>query len=53
MYFYEKGGVEESLDFAMGQNTGAYWSCSATLKGELLVFGGYESTNKKQVINFK
>ena len=34
----------------MGPDTSAHGSCSATLNGELFVFGGTESSNKKQVI---
>ena len=34
----------------MGPDTSVYKSCSATLNGELFVFGGYGSTKNKQVI---
>ena len=47
---YDSGGVEENLDFTMGPDTSVYKSCSATLNGELFVFGGYGSTKNKQVI---
>ena len=34
----------------MGPDTSAYYSCSATLNGELFVFGGEGSGQNKQVI---
>ena len=34
----------------MGPDTSVYHSCSATLNGELFVFGGYGSSQNKQVI---
>ena len=33
----------------MGPNTSAYCSCSATLNGELFVFGGTGTSQNKQV----
>ena len=50
LFDMDPGGVEESLDFTMGPDTSAYGSCSATLKGELFVFGGQGSSNNKQVV---
>ena len=45
------GGITENFEFKMDEDTEVYESCSATLKGELFVFGGTSSTNnrKKQV----
>ena len=45
------GGATENFEFQMDDDTQVYRSCSATLNGELFVFGGYSSTNnvKKQV----
>ena len=47
---YHLGGVQENLDFNMGPDTVAEFSCSATLNGELFVFGGSGSRYNKQVI---
>ena len=44
-----KGGVEDNLEFTMGPDTSAYYSCSATLNGELFVFGGSGRSQNKQV----
>ena len=41
------GGVTENFEFKMDDDTEVYRSCSATLNGELFVFGG--SSKKKQV----
>ena len=38
-----KGGEITELEFIMGANTDVYHSCSATLNGEMFLFGGYES----------
>ena len=43
------GGEDENLDFEMGPNTSAYGSCSATLNGEMFVFGGSDGGQQKQV----
>ena len=43
----KSGGATENFDFQMDEDTQVYHSCSATLKGELFVFGG--SSIKKQV----
>ena len=43
-----QGGKNKNFDFNMGPNTGAYFSCSATLNGEMFVFGG-ETNHKTQV----
>ena len=48
-----QGGVQENLEFTMGPDTSAKFSCSATLNGELFVFGGDGSSHNKQVIFFK
>ena len=45
------GGVDENLDFTMGPETTAQFSCSAKLNGELFIFGGGGSEDK-QVIFF-
>ena len=50
IYRSVKGGIEENLEFTMGPDTDAYNSCSATLNGELFVFGGLGSSYNKQVI---
>ena len=50
IYFIGLGGVQENLEFTMGPDTSAYYSCSATLKGELFVFGG-SGVQNKQVIS--
>ena len=50
IYRSVKGGVDENLEFTMGPDTSAYHSCSATLNGELFVFGGSETSYNKQVI---
>ena len=42
-----EGGITENFEFKMDDNTEVYQSCSATLNGELFVFGGYNQ--KKQV----
>ena len=45
------GGATKNFEFQMDEDTQVYHSCSATLNGELFVFGGSSSTNniKKQV----
>ena len=43
------GGVNENLNFEMGEGTDVYGSCSALLSGEFYVFGGYRSGKKDQV----
>ena len=48
IYRSVKGGVDENFEFTMGPDTSAYHSCSATLNGELFVFGG-SGSNQKQV----
>jgi len=43
------GGVTENFEFEMDDDTEVYRSCSATLNGELYVFGGF--TQSKQVLS--
>ena len=43
------GGVTENFEFKMDDDTEVYRSCSATLNGELYVFGGF--TQSKQVLS--
>ena len=49
IYRSVKGGIEENLEFTMGPDTSAYRACSATLNGELFVFGGGDSQNKQVI----
>ena len=51
MYIFQ-GGTDENFQFQMDDDTEVYMSCSATLNGELFVFGGTSTTNnrRKQVI---
>ena len=47
---YNISGVkDENLDFTMGPNTSAYYSCSAKLNGAMFVFGGSGSSQNTQV----
>merc|ERR1712131_204815 len=41
------GGEITELEFTMGANTDVYHSCSATLNGEMFLFGGYDSFTKQ------
>ena len=41
------GGITENFEFQVDDDTEVYRSCSATLNGELFVFGG-SATNKNQ-----
>ena len=41
------GGITENFEFQLDDDTQVYRSCSATLNGELFVFGG-AATNKNQ-----
>ena len=50
IYFNDSGGAQENFDFTMGPDTSARSSCSATLNGEMFVFGGNGSSQNKQVI---
>ena len=43
------GGNITELDFTMGPNTDVYHSCSATLNGEMFLFGGYDSFTKQVI----
>ena len=43
------GGNITELDFTMGPNTDAYHSCSATLNGEMFLYGGYDSFTKQVI----
>ena len=45
------GGKDENLDFTMGPNTSAYYSCSAKLNGEMFVFGGYGANTQVKRIH--
>ena len=47
-----QGGVTDNFEFQIDDDTEVYRSCSATLHGELFVFGGYSTSNnrKKQVL---
>ena len=47
-----KGGVENNLEFTMGPDTSVYASCSATLNGQLFVFGGSRFSGKQKQVNF-
>ena len=47
---YRLGGVEKNFEFNMGLDTDVLFSCSASLNGELFVFGGSGSSYNKQVI---
>ena len=42
------GGEDPDLEFTMGPDTSVYRSCSATINGEMYVFGG-AGNFKKQV----
>ena len=46
------GSITERFEFKMDNDTQVFRSCSATLNGELFVFGGYDSGKNqgKQVI---
>ena len=50
IYCNDSGGAEEDFDLTMGPDTSARSSCSATLNGEMFVFGGNGSSQNKQVI---
>ena len=43
--------MTENFDFKINEDTEVYYSCSSVLNGEVLVFGGYNTSNnrKKQV----
>ena len=43
-----QGGKDANLDFKMGPNTSALYSCSANLNGEMFIFGG-KNDHKTQV----
>ena len=45
------GGIDENLEFTMGPDTSAFYSCSATLNGELFVFGGIGSQDKQVIFH--
>ena len=46
------GGVTENFEFKINDDTEVYKSCSATLNGEVFVFGGSSSSdNKKNQVN--
>ena len=34
------GSEDPGLEFTMGSDTSVYYSCSATLNGEMYIFGG-------------
>ena len=41
------GGEDPDLEFTMGPDTSVYHSCSATLNGEMYVFGGTGKFSKQ------
>ena len=43
-----KGGVTENFEFTINDDTEVYKSCSATLNGEVFVFGGFSSSNNRK-----
>ena len=47
------GGIVDGFEFQMDDDTEVYRSCSATLNGDLFVFGGTSTSNnrKKQVFS--
>ena len=47
-----QGGVTENFEFQIDDDTEVFYSCSATLNGELFVFGGSSTSNnrRKQVL---
>ena len=46
-----QGGVTENFEFKINDDTEVYKSCSATLNGEVFIFGGQNKSNnaRKQV----
>ena len=42
------GGVTENFEFKINDDTEVYRSCSATLNGEVFVFGGGSSSYDRQ-----
>ena len=50
------GGVTENFEFKINDDTEVHYSCSATLNGEVFVFGGYSTNggnNKRKQVNLK
>ena len=45
-----EGGVTENFEFQLDDDTDVYRSCSATLNGEIFVFGGKRDNKMKQVL---
>ena len=43
-----QGGVTENFEFKINDDTEVYRSCSATLNGEVFVFGGENSSNNRR-----
>ena len=42
------GGTVDGFEFQMDDDTEVYYSCSATLNGDLFVFGGTSTSNNKR-----
>ena len=45
---FNLGGVTENFEFKINDDTEVYLSCSATLNGEVFVFGGTSTSNNKR-----
>ena len=43
-----QGGVTENFEFTINEDTEVYHSCSATLNGEVFVFGGSNTSNNRR-----
>ena len=44
------GEIDDDINFTYDTNTEVYYSCAASLNGEMWVLGGY---NHKRQVNFK
>ena len=46
-----KGGVTENFEFKINDDTEVFHSCTAKLNGEVFVFGGHTSNNRRKQVN--